>query len=350
MKNRKLKLILSILLILAASCNLPETVVTNIIHPDGSVTRRIEMKNVENNFAISDIQVPFDSTWTVRDSIEINDEGDTIWVVHAEKLFDGVDGINRDYRTDSGVNKAISRHAEFRKQFKWFNTKYIFSENIDKIMLYGYPVADFLDQEELQWFYLPGNLQEEKKNGADSLKFRTLNDTVDKKVEKWYIKILVSEWIGEFDKLTGERKRDEIPLESLKQRQDEFARIVERDLENFDSLWTNGSILREFLGEANELKYKVEADSAAILATDRFMITFKDYTVRTFMPGKLTGTNGFVDSTGIVLWPVKSDYFLAEPYVMLAESKISNKWAWIVSGLFLVFVVTGIILRRKKKG
>lgn len=71
MKNRNLKLVISIVLVIAASCNEPETIVTNIVHSDGSVTRRIEMKNLENKFELSDLQVPFDSTWTIRDSLEI---------------------------------------------------------------------------------------------------------------------------------------------------------------------------------------------------------------------------------------------------------------------------------------
>ena len=67
------------------------------------------------------------------------------------------------------------------------------------------------------------------------------------------------------------------------------------------------------------------------------------------MPGKLIGTNGFIDSSHVLLWPVKSDYFMTEPYEMWAESKIPNRWAWIVSGLFLAFVLTGVIMRVIKR-
>ena len=348
MKNRKLKLIVSLVLVMAASCNDPETVVTNIVHRDGSVTRRIEMKNAEDKFEVSDLQVPFDSTWIVRDSLEINENGDTIWVKRAEKLFESVDGINRYYTTDSGANKNISRHAEFGKKFKWFNTEYNFSEIIEKKMLYGYPVSDFLNKEELQWFYSPDNLNEEKINGADSLKFRAFNDTVDKKLEKWYIKNIVSEWIGEFTTLTGEKANKDIVRETLKQRENEFVAIVVKNIEQFDSLWSDGTMLREFIGEANALKYETEADSAAKVTADRFWISYKPYKVRTVMPGKLTGTNGFIDSAGVLLWPVNSDFFLTEQYKMQAESKVPNIWAWIVSGLFLLFVVTGIILKKRK--
>jgi hypothetical protein len=349
MENGKSKLIISIILLMAASCNEPETVVTNIVHPDGSVTRRIEMRNTENKFDISAIQVPFDSTWIIKDSLEVGGSADSVWVRRAEKRFASVDEINKAYKIDSGANKDISRHAEFRKKFKWFNNEYTFSEIIDKKMKYGYPVREYLNQEELNWFYTPGNIIEEKKNGPDSLKFRAFNDTVDKKLEKWYMKNLVSEWIGEFALLTGNKVAKEMTQESLKLRENEFVKIVEKNVEHFDSLWQNGTLLREFIGETNALKYKKEADSAAVIATERFWVNFKPYTLRTIMPGKLIYTNGLIDSAGLLLWPVNSDFFLTEPYKMQAESKTPNRWAWIVSGLFLLFVITGIILRKKEK-
>jgi hypothetical protein len=67
------------------------------------------------------------------------------------------------------------------------------------------------------------------------------------------------------------------------------------------------------------------------------------------MPGKIIGTNGFIDSSSVLLWPVKSDYFLTQTYEMYAESKIPNIWAWVVSGLFLVFVLAGVIVGNKKR-
>ncbi len=350
MKNRKLKLIISLVLVIASSCDEPETIVTNIVHPDGSVTRKIEMKNIENKFELSDLQVPFDSTWIIRDSLEISEKGDTTWVKRAEKLFESVEEINRAYAADSGANKDVVRHAEFGKKFKWFNTEYNFTEIIDKKMKYGYPVSDFLNQDELQWFYAPDNLNTEKKNGTDSLKYRAFSDSVDKKLERWYMKSIVSEWIGEFTSLSEGKTNSDIVKGELKQRENEFVRIVEKDIEHFDSLWSEGTLLREFMGETNAKRYKTEADSAAVIATERFWVSYKPYTVRTIMPGKLTGTNGHIDSAGVLLWPVDSDYFLTEQYKMYAETKIPNVWAWIVSGVFLLFVFTGIILRKKRKG
>ncbi|MCX6330349.1 MAG: hypothetical protein NTZ85_12670 [Bacteroidia bacterium] len=350
MKRKSLKLAISFILVMIVSCDEPETVVTDVVHPDGSVTRKIEMRNMENKFKIKDIQIPFDSTWTVRDSLEIDKKGDTTWVKRAEKFFVSTDELNKAYQADSGNNREISRRAEFRKKFKWFNTEYKFAEIIDKELPNNYFVTEFLNQEELNWFYSPTEIKHGKLSGPDSLKYKALNDTVSKKSDRWVVKCLASEWITSFVKLTEGKAGNDLTVESLKKREDDLVKLAEINDEKFDSLWNNGIILKEFLGEANALKFKTEADSAANLSSERVFISFHNYQVRIVMPGKLTGTNGFIDSTGIMLWPVQSEYFLTQPYEMWAESKTSNKWTWIVSGVFILFVIAGIIFRSIKKG
>ncbi len=350
MESSKLKLITSLILVFAASCNEPETTVTNVVHADGSVTRKIEMRNHENKFNFASIQVPVDSTWIFRDSLEIGKKGDTIWVRRAEKFFSSTDAINLAYRSDSSANKKIPRKAEFRKKFRWFNTEYRFAEIIDKKLMHGYPVEDFLNRDELKWFYSPENLNNEKRNGPDSLKYRAFSDTINSKTDRWTFKSLVSEWIYEFAALAEKKEKKSMTVEELKKQEDELTKIIEAKNAKFDSLWSNGIILQKFVGSNDTMKYRPEADSALAIITNRLIVDFKDYTVRAIMPGKIVGTNGIVDSSGILLWPVKSDYFLTRKYEMWAESKTPNIWAWIVSGLFLMFVFTGIILKRKGKG
>lgn len=217
MNKRRIISAITMFLVMATSCDEPETVVTNIVHPDGSVTRMIEMKNNENKFKLSNLQVPFDSTWFVKDSIEVNDQGDTTWVKRATKLFKNVDEINATYQADSGANKHVSRYAGFIRKFRWFNTEFRFSENINKTMSFGYPVKDFLNSGELLWFYSPDSVKHKKINGIDSLEYKALDDNVDKKTEIWAIKNMVSEWIGEFSKLIEGKASGELSGESLKE-------------------------------------------------------------------------------------------------------------------------------------
>jgi hypothetical protein len=349
MKRKSVKLTVSLILMLIASCDEPETVVTNFVHPDGSVTRVIEMRSLKNNFKKSDFKVPFDSTWDIKDYIEINKKGDTTWIKKAVKQFKNTDEINLAYKSDSGANKELSRKSGFIKRFKWFNTEFRFSERIDKELSFGYPVKDFLNKEELLYFYSPENLKHEKETGPDSLKFRALSDSLKYKTDLWYTKNIVSEWIVVFSNLIAGKADKDLTRESLKAREEEFVKIVELNGQKFDSLWSKGIILGKLIGEENALKYKTEADTALESVTKDFLINSKDYSVRIVMPGKLIGTNGFIDSSQVLLWPVKSDFFLTEPYEMWAESKIPNRWAWFVSGLFLLFVITGVIRKVIKK-
>ena len=354
MKTKSLKLAISFMLVMIVSCDEPETVVTDIVHHDGSVTRKIEMKSYQNEFNISDIQVPFDSTWTVRDSLEIyaNEDLpdiDTIWVKRAEKLFRSVDELNQSYLADSGSNREATRRAEFKRTFKWFNTEYRFAEVIDQRLENGYPASDFLNEEELKWFYSPEYLTEEKKNGPDSLKFRALEDTISKKTDYWILKCMVSEWSAEFVRLTDGKAGSDLSKESLKSREDELVKLIEAIEDDFDSLWNNGIFLRDFLGEKNGEKFQTEADSAANVITEKLFFNFDDYSLGIIMPGELIGANGFADTTGVMQWPVKSDFFITEPYVMWAESKTPNKWAWVVTGIFLLFVLAGILFRAIRK-
>jgi len=277
MERNTLKIFASLILMLVVSCDEPETVVTNIVNTDGSVTRKIEMRNSKNNFKHSDIQVPIDSTWKVTDTCEISDKGDTLWVRSAVKLFKNVEEINLDYRNDSGANKAIYREAAFNKTFKWFNTEYRFSEKIFPKLSDGYPIGDFLNDEELLYFYSPAYVQESLKNSADSLKYKALSDSVAFKTETWTTKNLLSVWIGAFSKLLEEEDGIQIAIDSMKSCEDELVELIQSNEKMFDIQWSNGIILKRFFGETNYQKYKLEADTLIEDVVEQLLGDFSSY-------------------------------------------------------------------------
>jgi hypothetical protein len=305
-------------------------------------------KDKTKRFKLSDLQVQFDNTWSVKDSVVAREKGDTLWVRTAEKLFKNVDEINEAYKSDSGPDNEVRRHAEFKKSFRWFNTEYRFSEILDKKLSFGYPLKDFLNSDEMMYYYSPDEVKEAKKTSPDSLKYKMLNDTINRKTDRWLSKNIVSEWIEEFSSLTAGTSGN-IPKDSLRAKEDEFVKIISTPGIKFDSLWENGVILTKFIGSDNAIKYKTEADTALDHVTKSLLLNFRDYSIRTVMPGKLVNTNGYIDSSHTLLWPVDSDFFLTEPYEMWAVSRVPNRWAWIVSGIFLAFVAAGVIVRVIKK-
>jgi hypothetical protein len=346
MKRKSLKIISLSVLMLAASCDEPETVVMNIVHTDGSVTRRIEMRNTKNNFGREVVQVPVDSTWTMKDSISIGEKNDTTWFKTAEKSFKSVDEINKEYQNEKGLNKKIPRSASFTKKFRWFNTVYTFSERIESSINAGYPPEKFFAKDELEFFYLPESISKEKLSGADSTKYKELNSRVKSKTDRYFWSCVVSEWIEEFSNLTAGRIGEKPVKEKLKLLEAQMVDTIMVFNPKGDSLFTR------FLDSRGYGKFRTEADSATAIIDkhlDGYM-SFGGYTDIFVMPGRVTASNGYVLDKGEIMWPVNPEFFLSQPYVMHAESKMPNIWAWIVSGVFLLFVMGGVALRINKKG
>ena len=88
-----------------------------------------------------------------------NQKGDTTWIKRAEKLFRNIDEINAAYKNDTSSNGKFPRHASFSRKFRWFNTAYRFSEIVDKRISSGYSIRNFLNDEELTYFYSPEDLE-----------------------------------------------------------------------------------------------------------------------------------------------------------------------------------------------
>jgi hypothetical protein len=346
MKRKPIKFLFLSVLILAASCDEPETVVTNIIHPDGSVTRKIEMRNKKNNFGQTVVQVPIDSTWSVKDSISIGEKKDTTWFKTAVKSFKNVEEINREYLSENGANKKVHRSASFSRKFRWFNTVYTFTEKIDRTLIAGYPLEKFLSKDELDFFYLPESIIKEKLSGSDSTKYKALDNSIKTKNDRYFWLSAISEWIEEFSKLTAGRGDKMFTKEKLKQLEPQIADTIMI----FDP--KGDSVITAMLGSHGYKNIKAEADSAEAIVDRRLNpnTSFAGYTVIFEMPGRVTASNGFLMKNGEIMWPVKSEFFMSQTYEMHAESKMPNVWAWIVSGLFLLFVLTGTLWKIKKKG
>jgi hypothetical protein len=67
------------------------------------------------------------------------------------------------------------------------------------------------------------------------------------------------------------------------------------------------------------------------------------------MPGLITGTNSSVLSGNRVSWDVFPMAFLLEDYTMVAESRVINVWAFIVSGMVLLGLISLLVVKSRKR-
>ena len=297
----------------------------------------------EDEFDLDDMQVPVDSTWVLDKSLEISEEGDSLWTLIAEKHFASVVELNYAYKNHKGLNEGMSRYAVFSKKFRWFNTTFYFSENIDKA-IDGYPPEDFFEEEYLNLFYMPEKIFNDFRYGKDSLRYKAMHDTLEDIKEDWIGRCLVKGAIIELDSLLEESGDKSISIETFWEREEELAEVI-LDVGN-DEL-----AIDTVFGDGFYNKNRALIDSSLSKLEDKIQVYVDaaSYLVQTKMPGELVGTNGYIDTDGAIIWKVDGDVMLSKDYSMWAESTVSNKWAWIVSIVFLLFVLTGLISRLRKR-
>ena len=343
------------MLLFMFGCNDYKTKVINAVNLDGSINRKVIITRTESGeFNQGSFQVPVDSTWTIEKSMEISEKNDTTWTLEAEKLFPSVEEINRAYQADTGANSLMKRSANFEKRYRWFNTFYRFSENVEGIMSHNYPLDDYLDSEELTHFYLPSDVRENMESGKDSLQYRALSDSIESKHEKWTMACLVKQWILDLNAICEERASYNYSLEDLQKHENKLIEFAEI---GFDEDFFPDSLLGEVFGTEFLDEYKAEIDSAASLLEiplEKYLDA-EQYDMEIRMPGIVIGSNGYIVSledsvqTGGMQWTVSADYFFSGDYVMWVESRVRNVYAWVISGIFLLFVITGLIWRRRRK-
>ena len=384
--KRKVKITITLLsMVILFSCGY-ETHVINTVHKDGSVTRKVTMKTSDEKFEPEKYRVPVDSTWQIQIDTEVNEAGDTSRILTAEKHFANVDEINEEYINDKGSNRDLKRKAYFSKSFKWFTTVFRYSETVENVLTVNCPASDFLTDEELKYFYLPGNVKAELKSGSDSLTYEVLSDTIDTKSEIWLWTGFVRQWIEIFYDRFGNHPDLTINKEEMlskepdfvnqiiefeqadEEKEEEFLQDIEEegfDEETLQSLEKEGKkddvddieiLVTSVLGKKFYSTFSTEIDSAMSvleIMTEPFFST-DDYDMEIRMPGRIISSNGYANtdtdsenSTGI-LWTVQAAYFLTQQYEMWAESQVNNYWTWIITALFILFVVTGFVIRSKK--
>ncbi len=339
---RIISLVVLSLVLISSECGRPDMLVINDIKDDGSINRKLVMTYDEDEFDLSDMQVPVDSTWSLDKTLEVSEKGDSLWTLIAEKQFASVDDLNNSYINDTGSNKHLKRWAEFSKKFRWFNTVYYYSENVEKI-LEAYPPEDFLDEEYLHLFYMPEKIFNDYRYGEDSLKYKAMYDTLEEKKDEWLGRCLVRGAIIEMDSIMKESGDKSIDIDLIMGKEEELGEIILGDVDvevAIDSLFGEGYYISNQALIDSSLKNLEKKIEVALQVTT--------YLIQTKMPGELVGTNGYIDTEGAIIWEVNSDVIFAKDYSMWAQSTESNLWAWIVSGLFVIFVIVSIVFRKKR--
>jgi len=353
MKINQHNMLAGLLLVSMTFSSCLETHVTNRIDRDGSVHRTVVCKSDDSDdFSYSKFPVPVDESWMKTVTYELDttppEPGnifpvkDTTWIYTYAKDFENAGEINNLYLTGNDRFNHVARRAEFSRKFNWFFSRILFSETIEP-MVKGVNPLEFFTEEEYEVFLMNDAELQTFINHPDSVKRKDFVDQVEVRTEDWMTMCLAEDYLNRLADYAVSHNAD-IQKETILAKRDLFIEKVEDESDIpeltaliFDNapevLFGDGIIV--FFEETERFYEQV------------FDIGGSSYTMDFVMPGILTYANGTIINKQRVSWDVSSERFFAIPFVMEAESRVINLWAWIVSAVFIVFVLTGLFKKKK---
>jgi hypothetical protein len=370
-----------LLVILASGC-LEYTVTTRVL-PDGSIERTIVVKGDSSEILKGSLPVPVDSTWNISGAYEYKSEGDSSgekqYVYRASKVFRNSAELNKELNPVSEEGGRIKREVKVEKKFRWFNTFYKYAETYKQTFpFHRKPVDEFLNDEELEIVFADDkDLYYSRESDAvivikdtlvrpalsvkDSARMKELKEAIEHKLYRWASANVYEEF---FDVLKDALDKSGIikPAEAEKTRDSLFARFNTCfvDLDSFLTMQDdkNGMYLLQLasqyyhidttkLHQANPIGF----DSINKKLENIFPVVNGDsYVNLTIMPGIIISSNSTEINGNTASWDIVPDRFYAKDYTLLIESKKINKGLAIVSGVFVVFLLIGLVagMLRKK--
>lgn len=334
MKIQRKSFIMMLLLILFSGCN--EITVTTKVNKDGSFTRFITVKGEKTSIDKQSLPYPTDSTWTKTLMPDSTDT--TKFVLVYTKNFKNSKALNREIGADTSWFKHLKRQVEIRKGFGFFFSYLTFKETYHAPEIFNrLNYKDFLSQEDILFF----SGKKIPVTRDDSIKFEKASEHV----EDFFAEEFAAEIIAILQDGIGRVNDSSLRAEQVVQFKDTIKESVGDYL--FKSKSYTG-LLKTLTGNPAFIKL----DSLQPPLFEEFnhkanlflaMILMQEFAQTVEMPGVITATNSTHISGNKVSWEISSNRFYFSDYEMVAESRVVNTWAFLVTGL-IVFGLLFLIL------
>jgi hypothetical protein len=349
------------------SCNKSQDMLT-VVHGDGSITRefsaryQIEKMNelgirgTDNN-ADSPFPVEVDSTWTEfwscgnqvfrsqksMDSLIRQNAGrDFVYFHIVRKDFASAEDLALNFhlkKSHPWANVKVDYRLD--RKFRWFYTDYIYRETYPKLNVkFTYPLDKFMSKNEADyWFSGTPNLTA-KLTGMEA---RDYLGGLENKCDKWLRKNL---WSDQFDLIVrnyGSLKNKPISKERLILLKDSiFASAPNREQEA-------DIILNAYFKTTVFSELQKQAGNAIdSLAEAKYGALWQIFEYKLCMPGEILRSNSDFEAKDTLTWNMQGLKFLTRDYVVEAESRKTNVWAFVLTGLIIVVAIGSFFFRKNR--
>ncbi|MCX6244293.1 MAG: hypothetical protein NTU98_06255 [Bacteroidetes bacterium] len=341
MKTRHLVIGLVILIVALSACR--EITVRTTVNSDGSFTRIITVSGDSGDAFKQELPYPVDASWTMTSKKDT--AGKDKFIVTYTKNFKDCEELKAGIGRDTSWLRQLVRSIDIRKRFGFFYSYVEYKE--------VYPAAnpfttlsykDHVTKEEFLWLTRKHPVQ----SPSDSIKRKDAEDKV--------MAYLVESATAEAEKILAEgiRKLNDPNLDEKKA--GEFHDRISAALSKWnykdagvliDSLriWT-GNSAAERLKEIQPPLFQEFNRKAKFLEN---LLPMEEFHAEAELPGLITGTNSSVLNGNRVSWDVFPMAFLLEDYTMVAESRVINVWAFVLSGLIVLGLLILLIVKSLKR-
>ncbi len=337
MKNYLITSIIVALIFTFSACT--EITVTTKVHEDGSFTRIITISGDSNDVFKQAPPYPVDDTW--KTAYRKDTTGEEKHILTYSKTYRDSDALNEDIENDTGWYRKIPRHVEIKKKFGFFYSYLTFRETFkhtnpfDQSKDHAYlskREADFLSGDALPVSKSDSLLFEELEDKATDHLIHLIREEVLKVMDSG-MRILDNPQLNNIDlyyyKDSVDYKLDNADIEDLNLFIDYYTE------------WTGIEAFRELKQLQPSLFHDLNKKWQELLE-----IAFMDsYTQVVEMPGLITATNSAKIIGNKVSWKMEGYPIMFSDYEMYVESRIVNYWAFVLSGVVLLLLISLLVVK-----
>jgi len=369
------------LLLLAISCTNPTEMMT-VINPDGSCYREF-VESADAAFMTGDttdnknpFPVTLDSTWQISwtygnqslstifplskaacDSMMASALADesmtgkdkrTLFTVIAHKDYPSVEAMGKSFTLKPSHEwSTMNVSCQLEKKFRWFYTYYEYKEIYPKIEThFALPIGKYMSEDEA-CFWFTG--EPDILNGMNGMEIREYMGDLEDKYNRWFAQnawndqyaVLLENYDQLSDKpVTREQLallKDTIFEKEVKDVQDvDMEKILNKYFQTqvFSELWLSDE------SQMNVFEHQY-AERPFVLYQQR------SFNYKLKMPGKIMLPTNAVIKGDTMVWKLTAFRMMHDDYIIRAQSRKSNVWAFIVTGLVLVLAIGSFLYKPK---
>lgn len=331
MKRTIILISLFISILIISSCR--EINISTVVNKDGSFTRIVTITGDSSEVYKADLPYPVDHTWKMDIQKDTTDENE--YILTYTKYYANSTLLNNEISEDTSWRKKLERNILIEKKFGFFYSYLVYKESIGTInpfKLIDY--RDYLSKEDLLWL-TGGKLA---LNSIDSANIKKADDKTDEYLQATLTAEIVSilkEGIVHLNKPSIDPNQVDYFKDSIALKVDSWDLESSSDFVDFYAKWTNNNEIYK-IKEIESTQFKNLDNDMQLLLN---IFEMEDYKVTVELPGIITETNSLSTKGNQVLWKVNSSSILFEDLNMHVESRVVNKWMFVIAGVVLLLLI-----------